>query len=98
MLEDTVNDEPEASRLTLQVWRQFSGVKKKLWLLSTNIYIKYVSRNNPSVHIVAWMFEEHYFILLTVKQRRCDWRNVSPALIVPISDGITLPEHSGHSF
>jgi len=39
------------------------------------------------------MFEELRSILLALKERRDDWQNVSLALTVPISDGITLLGH-----
>ncbi|KAJ5537463.1 hypothetical protein N7494_006942 [Penicillium frequentans] len=92
-LEDTVNDEPdiEALRLTPNDWRQLSDIKKIL--APFNEYTEYVSRDSPSIHMAARMFEELRSILLAIKERRGAWQNVSPALTVPISDGITLLEH-----
>jgi hypothetical protein len=92
-LEDTVNDEPdiEALCLTPNDWRQLSDIKKIL--APFNEYTEYVSRDSPSIHMAARMFEELRSILLAIKERRGDWQNVSPALTVPISDGITLLEH-----
>ncbi|KAJ5267673.1 hypothetical protein N7478_010481 [Penicillium angulare] len=78
-LEDTVNDEPdiEALRLTPNDWRQLSDIKKIL---------------APLTNTLTRMFEELLSILLAIKERRGDWQNVSPALTVPMSDGITLLE------
>lgn len=91
-LEDTVNDEPdiEALRLTPEDWRQLSDIKKIL--APFNEYTEYVSRDSPSIHMTARMFEELRSILLAIKERRGEWQNVSPALTVPISDGIILLE------
>ncbi|KAJ5569134.1 hypothetical protein N7450_011620 [Penicillium hetheringtonii] len=52
-----------------------------------------VQRNSPSIRMAARMFEEFRSILLAIKGRRGNWQNVSPALTVPMSDGITLLEH-----
>lgn len=92
-LEDTVNDEPviEALRLTPNDWRQLSDIKKIL--VPFNEYTEYVSRDSPSIHMAARMFEELHSILLAIKERRGDWQNVSSTLTAPIADGITLLEH-----
>jgi hypothetical protein len=91
-LEDTVNDEPdiEALRLTPDDWRQLSDIKKIL--APFNEYTEYVSRDNPSIHMAARMFEELHSILLAIKERRGDWQKVSAAITVPVSDGISLLE------
>ena len=91
-LEDTVNDEPdiEALRLTPDNWRQLSEIKKIL--APFNEYTEYVSRDSPSIHMAARMFEELHSILFDIKERRGDWQKVSPAITVPVSDGISLLE------
>jgi len=91
-LEDTVNDEPdiEALRLTPDDWRQLSDIKKIL--APFNEYTEYVSRDNPSIHMAARMFEELHSILLAMKERRGDWQKVSAAITVSVSDGISLLE------
>jgi hypothetical protein len=77
-LEDTVNDEPdiEALRLTPDDWRQLSDIKKIL--APFNEYTEYVSRDNPSIHMAARMFEELHSILLAMKERRGDWFRYKP--------------------
>ncbi|KAJ5240577.1 uncharacterized protein N7469_002168 [Penicillium citrinum] len=72
-------------------WRQLSNIDKIL--TPFNEYIEYVSPDSPSIHMTTWMFEKLLSILLAIKERRGDWQNVSPALTVPMSDGITLLEH-----
>jgi hypothetical protein len=38
------------------------------------------------------MFGELRSILLAIKERRGEWQKVSPAITVPVSDGISLLE------
>ncbi|KAI9041056.1 zinc finger protein [Aspergillus affinis] len=91
-LEDTVNDEPdiEALCLTSNDWKQLSDIKKIL--TPFNEYTEYVSRDSPSIHMAARMFEELHSILFAIKERRGEWQKVSPAITVLISDGISLLE------
>jgi hypothetical protein len=91
-LEDTVNDDPdiEALRLTSNDWRQLSDIKKIL--APFNEYTEYVSRDSPSIHMTARMFGELRCILLPIKERRGEWQKVSPAITVPVSNGISLLE------
>ncbi|CAG7933073.1 unnamed protein product [Penicillium olsonii] len=91
-LEDTLNDVPdiEALRLKSNDWRQLSDIKKIL--APFNEYTEYVSRDSPSIHMAARMFGELRSILLASKVRRGEWQKVSPAVTVPISDGISLLE------
>ncbi|KAJ5900313.1 uncharacterized protein N7473_004383 [Penicillium subrubescens] len=91
-LEDTVNDEPdiEALRLTHNDWRQLSDIKKIL--TPFNEYTEYVSRDSPSIHMAARMFEELRSILLAIKERRGEWQKTSAAITISVSDGISLLE------
>ena len=91
-LEDTVNDEPdiEALRLIHDDWRQLSDIKKIL--TPFNEYTEYVSRDSPSIHIAARMFEELRSILLAIKERRGEQQKTSAAITISVSDGISLLE------
>jgi hypothetical protein len=87
-LEDTVNDEPEIKSLWLSPndWKELSDIKKILQPF--NEYTEYVSRNSPSIHIVARLFEELYTTLQSIKERQRDWQKVSAAITVTISDSM----------
>jgi hypothetical protein len=91
-LEDTVNDEPEIKSLWLSPndWKELSDIKKILQPF--NEYTEYVSRNSPSIHIVARLFEELYTTLQSIKERQRDWQKVSAAITVTISDNISVLE------
>ncbi|KAJ5976583.1 HAT dimerization [Penicillium waksmanii] len=90
---DTVNDDPDihALRLTPDDWKKLSDVKKIL--APFNEYTEYVSRDSPSIHMAARMFEELRSILLAITERRGDWQNLSSALTIPICDRLTLLEY-----
>ena len=57
-----------------------------------NEYTKYVSRDSPSIHIAAHLFEELSTTLRSIKERQGDWQKVSAAITVTVSDGISVLE------
>jgi hypothetical protein len=91
-LEDTVNDELEieALRLTSDDWRQLSDIKKIL--APFNEYTEYISRDSPSIHMAARLYEELHSMLLAIRERRGDWKNLSAEATILVSDGISLLE------
>jgi hypothetical protein len=69
---------------------QLSDMKETL--SPFNEYTEYISRDSPSIHMAARMFEELCSILFAIKERRGEWQKVLPAVTVPVSDGISLLE------
>jgi hypothetical protein len=57
-----------------------------------NEYTEYVSRDSPSIHIAARLFEELSTTLRLIKERQGDWLKVSAAITVTVSDGISVLE------
>lgn len=89
-LEYIVNDEleNEALHLTSDDWKQLSDIKKIL--APFNEYTEYISRDKPSIHMAPRLYEELYSMLLAIRERRGDWKNLSAEATILVSDGISL--------
>ncbi|EED20921.1 conserved hypothetical protein [Talaromyces stipitatus ATCC 10500] len=91
-LKDTVNDELEieALRLTSDDWRQLSNIKKIL--APFNEYTEYISQDSLSIHMAARLYEELHSMLLAIRERQGDWKNLSAEATILVSDRISLLE------